>query len=158
MKEKKLVLLAGQSNMSGRGYLTENDIYEIPGLTAIRRDLQWIPAIDPFNYDRLNLLGFNASDDPYEIHGLMNGEKRRCGVGPGRTFGKLLMEKFPGSEVGLIPASVGGTAISCWMPGGKDDYSDMHPYDDAIVMSRDEKRQDRGGFVASGGIGCRQTY
>ena len=89
MKEKKLVLLAGQSNMSGRGYLTENDIYEITGLTAIRRDLQWIPAIDPFNYDRLNLLGFNASDDPYEIHGLMNGEKRRCGVGPGRTFGKL---------------------------------------------------------------------
>ncbi|MBE6375999.1 MAG: sialate O-acetylesterase [Lentisphaerae bacterium] len=143
MKEKKLVLLAGQSNMSGRGYLTENDIYEIPGLTAIRRDLQWIPAIDPFNYDRLNLLGFNASDDPYEIHGLMNGEKRRCGVGPGRTFGKLLMEKFPGSEVGLIPASVGGTAISCWMPGGKDDHSDMHPYDDAIVMSREAMKNGR---------------
>ena len=56
MNHKLLVLLAGQSNMSGRGYLTQEDITEIPGLTAIRRDFKWIPAVDPFNYDRLNML------------------------------------------------------------------------------------------------------
>ena len=133
---KKLVLLAGQSNMSGRGYLTENDIFPIPGLTALRWDKVWIPAVDPYNYDRLNLLGMNESSDPFEETGLTCGSQRRCGVGPGRTFGRLLMEKFPGEEVGLIPTSVGGTAIAAWMPGGKDTHSERHPYDDALDMAR----------------------
>ena len=133
---KKLVLLAGQSNMSGRGYLTENDLFEIPGLTALRWDKEWIPAIDPYNYDRLNLLGLNESSDPFEESGLTCGNQRRCGVGPGRTFGRLLMEKFPGSEVGLIPVAVGGTAIAAWLPGGQDKHSDRHPYDDALDMAR----------------------
>ena len=61
-----LVLLAGQSNMSGRGYLTENDVTDIPGLTALRWDGVWIPAADPFNFDRLNMLGLNNSSDPFE--------------------------------------------------------------------------------------------
>jgi hypothetical protein len=46
------------------------------------------------------------------------------------------MEKFPGEEVGLIPTSVGGTAIAAWMPGGKDTHSERHPYDDALEMAR----------------------
>lgn len=133
---KKLVLLAGQSNMSGRGYLTENDIFEIPALTALRWDKVWIPAVDPYNYDRINLLGLNESSDPFEETGLTCGSKRRCGVGPGRAFGRLMLEKFPGSEVGLVPTSVGGTAIAAWMPGGKDPYSERHPYDDALDMAR----------------------
>ena len=29
------------------------------------------------------------------------------------------------------------------MPGGKDDHSDMHPYDDAIVMSREAMKNGR---------------
>ena len=65
---KKLILLAGQSNMSGRGYLTEEDITEIPGITALRRDFVWIPAVDPFNYDRLNALGISNSADALCIY------------------------------------------------------------------------------------------
>lgn len=137
MKEKSLVLLVGQSNMSGRGYLTDDDIYEIPGLTAIRRDFEWIPAIDPFNFDRLNLLGLSNSDEPFEVRGLTLGGKQRCGVGPGRTFGRLLLEKFPDKEVGLIPASIGGTAVAAWMPGGKDLWSDAYPYDDSIKLAKE---------------------
>lgn len=146
MKRKKLILLVGQSNMSGRGFLTENDIYEIPGLTAIRRDFEWIPAIDPFNFDRLNLLGLNDSVDPFEVRGLTVGEKRRCGVGPGRTFGKLFLEKFPEHPVGLIPASIGGTPIASWLPGGKDPHSEAHPYDDSLVLAR--KAMEQGEIVA----------
>lgn len=134
--QKKLVLLAGQSNMSGRGYLTNNDITELPGITALRWDKVWIPAIAPFNYDRINQLGLNESQDPFEEKALEINNQRRCGVGPGRTFAKLLQEKFPGSEIGLIPVSVGGTAIDAWLPGGKDKYSDRHPYDDALAMAR----------------------
>lgn len=137
MTKKLLVLLAGQSNMSGRGYLTENDTVEVPGITAIRRDLVWIPAVDPFNYDRLNMLGLSNAADPFEVKGLEFEGKRRSGVGPGRTFAKYLKAAFPDREVGLIPASVGGTPVAEWLPGAKDTYSDMHPYDDALKMTRE---------------------
>ena len=133
---KKLVLLAGQSNMSGRGYLTENDVSKLPGITALRWDKVWIPAVDPFNYDRINQLGLNDSEDPFEENALDVNNQRRCGVGPGRTFAKLMQEKFPGAEIGLIPVAVGGTPIAAWMPGGADKYSDRHPYDDALAMAR----------------------
>ena len=75
--KKMLVLLAGQSNMSGRGYLTEEDVKVIPGITALRRDGVWIPAADPFNYDRINALGLNDSTDPFEEKALdVNGKRR----------------------------------------------------------------------------------
>ena len=144
--KKMLVMLAGQSNMSGRGYLTENDITEIPGITALRRDMVWIPAVDPFNYDRLNLLGISNAADPFEVKGLEFGGNRRCGVGPGRTFARCLKELYPEREIGLIPASVGGSPVSAWLPGAKDTHSDMHPYDDAIAMGREALKN--GEFVA----------
>ena len=145
MKEKLLVLLAGQSNMAGRGYLTEEDIVEIPGVTALRRDLKWIPAADPFNYDRINMLGLSNAADPFEVQGIYLAGNRRCGVGPGRTFGKLLKERFPDCEVGLIPAAVGGTPVASWMPGGKDTdpKSGFMPYDDAIKMTRYAMKEGR---------------
>lgn len=135
--KKMLVLLVGQSNMSGRGYLTEEDVTEIPGITAIRRDLAWMPAVDPFNFDRLNALGVSNAADPFEVKGLEFNGNRRSGVGPGRTFAKCMKTAFPEREIGLIPASIGGTEIAKWFPGAKDDYSDMHPYDDMLVMARE---------------------
>ena len=133
---KKLILLAGQSNMSGRGYLTEEDIKAIPGISALRWDKVWIPAADPFNFDRINSLGLNESNDPFEERGIEVNGKRRCGVGPGRTFAKLFKEKFGFEDIGIIPTSIGGTPIASWFPGGKDVLSDRHPYDDAIEMAR----------------------
>lgn len=143
MNHKLLVLLAGQSNMSGRGYLTQEDITEIPGLTAIRRDFKWIPAVDPFNYDRLNMLGLVDSRDPFEEKGLTIGDRRRAGVGPGRTFGKYMKQFFPEYEIGLIPASIGGTPIAAWLPGGKDPYSEAHPYDDSLKLAREAMKSGR---------------
>lgn len=142
-KEKNLILLAGQSNMAGRGFLTDEDITEIPGLTAIRRDFQWIPAVDPFNFDRLNMLGLSESADPYEVRGLTLCGKQRCGVGPGRTFGRLFLEHYPDEEVGLIPVAIGGTPIAAWLPGGKDPWSDAHPYNDAIILAREAMKSGR---------------
>ena len=143
MAEKLLVLLAGQSNMSGRGYLTPEDVAEIPGLTAIRRDFQWIPAVDPFNYDRLNMLGLADAKDPFEVKGLVMNGAKRAGVGPGRTFGKYMRRHFPDHEVGLIPASIGGTPIAAWLPGGKDPYSNAYPYDDCLKLAREAMKSGR---------------
>ena len=94
-QKKILVLLAGQSNMAGRGEVEAEDRKVIPGLFMINRELQWEPAVEPVTADR-----------------------SFAGVGPGRTFGKLLLEANPGCSVGLVPTAVGGTPISAWKRGG----------------------------------------
>ena len=87
-KKLMLVLLAGQSNMAGRGEIEPEDREEIPGLLMINRNFEWVPAVEPVTADR-----------PF------------AGVGPGRTFGRLLLEANPGCMVGLVPTAVGGTPI-----------------------------------------------
>ena len=136
--EKLLVLLAGQSNMAGRGYAEADDLVEIANLQMIRPDGKWQPAIEPITKDRPFVGTFNAagekilSSDPFETV-LPEGDQKVCGVGPGRTFGRLLAAANPGRVVGLIPCAVGGTSIAAWMPGGVDDHDENNfPYDFAI--------------------------
>lgn len=110
--EKKmiLVLLAGQSNMAGRGEVEPEDREAIPGLMMINRDLRWVPAVEPVTADR-----------------------SFAGVGPGRTFGRLLLEANPGCTVGLVPTAVGGTPISAWKRGGCSPWNEKErPYDSSI--------------------------
>ena len=153
----KLVLLAGQSNMAGRGIAGPDDLTEIPGLMMLGKDLKWRPAVENVHKDR-NFVGtFKRNADgsigekvlgasPYDI--VLPGEGEvTVGVGPGRTFGRLLLEDNPGCEVGLVPTAVGGTPISAWQPGGVDPHDPAnHPYDDAIAMAREAQK--RGEIVA----------
>lgn len=144
--EKLLVLLAGQSNMAGRGYAGPDDLMQIPRLLSLRPDFKWQPAVEPITRDR-NFVGtFQASgerivtSDPFETV-LPQGDQKVCGVGPGRTFGRLLAASEPERTVGLIPAAVGGTSISAWMPGGVDDHDpDNFPYDTAIRRAREAQK------------------
>ena len=47
-KEKfYLVLLAGQSNMAGRGFVEDADKVPNPRVLMLNRDLEWVPAVDP---------------------------------------------------------------------------------------------------------------
>ncbi len=109
-----LVLLAGQSNMAGRGEIAEEDREEIPGLFTFDRECRWVPAVDPIGFDR-----------------------KFAGVSIGRTFGKLLLAANPGCRVGLVPTAIGGTPISAWKPGGASPFEgDPHPYDDSIRRAR----------------------
>ncbi|MBQ7396876.1 MAG: sialate O-acetylesterase [Lentisphaeria bacterium] len=144
--EKLLVLLAGQSNMAGRGYAEADDLTEIPGLLMIRPDCKWQPAIEPITKDRKFIGTFQASgekiygSDPFETV-LPQGDQKVCGVGPGRTFGRLLKEANPDKTVGLIPCAVGGTPVAAWLPGGIDPYdSANHPYDDAVKKAREAQK------------------
>ena len=149
---KLLVLLAGQSNMAGRGYAETEDLNVIPNLLMIRPDGKWQPAIEPITKDR-NFVGtFSASgekvlgNDPFETV-LPVGDQKVCGVGPGRTFGRLLAKENPDRIVGLIPCAVGGTSIAAWMPGGIDDWDKSNrPYDFAIQKAREA--QNSGSIVA----------
>ena len=144
--DKLLVLLVGQSNMAGRGIAGPDDLTEIPNLLMIRPDFKWQPAIEPITKDRRFIGTFQASgekicsSDPFETV-LPCGDQQVVGVGPGRTFGRLLAEANPGKTVGLIPCAVGGTSVAAWMPGGVDDHDpDNFPYDKAIEKAREAKK------------------
>ena len=147
--DKLLVLLVGQSNMAGRGYAGPDDLTVIPRLMMIRPDFKWQPAVEPITKDRKFIGTFQASgekivgSDPFETV-LPQGDQKVCGVGLGRTFGRLLAEANPDKIVGLIPAAVGGTSIAAWMPGGVDDWDpENHPYDVAIQKAREAQKSGR---------------
>lgn len=147
--DKLLVLLAGQSNMAGRGYAGPDDLTVIPRLLMIRPDFKWQPAVEPITKDRKFIGTFQRSGekiiscDPFETV-LPQGDQKVCGVGLGRTFGRLLSEANPGRIVGLIPTAVGGTSIAAWMPGGVDDRDPSnHPYDVAVQKAREAQKSGR---------------
>lgn len=90
-----LFLLIGQSNMAGRGVVSDEDRQPIPGVFAFSKDRQWVPAVDPVHFDRPD----------------------RTGVGLARTFASTLIRYGAAKSVGLVPAAFGGSALSEWVPG-----------------------------------------
>ena len=104
-----LFLLAGQSNMAGRGKVADEDRRPHPRVLALGKDGKWHPAIDPLHWD-----------------------KSSAGVGLGKSFAIALAEKNPDITIGLIPTACGGSPISTWEPGGYHGQTKSHPYDDAI--------------------------
>ena len=104
-----LFLLAGQSNMAGRGKVTEEDKKIHPRVFALSKDGKWKPAVDPIHYD-----------------------KKVAGVGLGKSFAIALAEHTKNISIGLVPAACGGSSISVWEPGKYYDKTKSHPYDDAL--------------------------
>lgn len=150
---KKLILLAGQSNMSGRDIVPPSDLRPIPHVSVLGKDGVWREAIEPITKDRDFVGTFDAdgarvpSASPWDVVLPGPGQVSK-GVGPGRTFARLLHEDHPDWEIGLLPASVGGTAISAWTPGGIDEHHpEIHPYDEAIALAR--RAQAEGGEIAA---------
>ena len=113
-KEKfYLVLLAGQSNMAGRGFVEDADKIPNPRVLMLDRELKWVPAVDPVHYD-----------------------KKTAGVGPGKRFAELLAASDPTITVGLIPTACGGSSISVWKPGAFFKSTNSRPYDDCLKRAR----------------------
>jgi len=109
-----LYLLAGQSNMAGRGAVAEQDKTIHPRVFALNRENQWVPAREPLHFDKPTYVG----------------------VGPGLAFGKALAEADPNATIGLIPCAVGGSPISVWKQQAYHPQTGAHPYDDAIKRCR----------------------
>ena len=84
----KLVVLAGQSNMAGRGYAGPDDLAPVPGVKHFARDNSWREAIEPITKDRPFVGTFAAdgtkrvSPDPWDAVPPGAGD-RVVGVGPG---------------------------------------------------------------------------
>jgi hypothetical protein len=118
--QRDLYLLAGQSNMAGRGTVEPSDRVPVAGILMLDRSLAWVPAADPVHFD-----------------------KPSAGVGPGRAFAIAVHDAEGGRAMGLVPTAVGGSPISSWEPGALDAATKTHPYDDAIVRARAAMRDGR---------------
>lgn len=106
-------LLAGQSNMAGRGRVEDIDRVVHPRVWMFDQNARWVPAIEPMHFD-----------------------KPIAGVGPGRSFGLALADSDPTIRIGLIPAAVGGSPVTTWEPGVRFEGTGAYPWDDALRRVR----------------------
>jgi hypothetical protein len=109
----QVFLLAGQSNMAGRGDLAEADPDINPRVLMLTGDGNWQYAMDPVHFD-----------------------KKIAGVGLARSFAAEIAKENPGSTIGLVPAAIGGSPIATWEPGAYHERTNTHPYDDAIARAK----------------------
>lgn len=109
-----LFLLAGQSNMAGRGKITDEDRQPHPRVLVFNKAGEWVPAVAPLHFDKPGI----------------------AGVGLGRTFAIDYAEKNPHVTVGLIPCAVGGSSLDAWQPDGFHESTQSHPYDDCMARMR----------------------
>lgn len=104
---ESIFLLAGQSNMAGRGGVINNrwdrvvppQSYPNPSIFRLNAKLRWVEAKEPLHID----IDTNHT----------------CGLGPGMSFANTLLANEPGlGPILLVPCAVGGTSISDWAHGG----------------------------------------
>lgn len=105
-----LYLLAGQSNMAGRGIVDAVSKQSNPKILMLTKDNDWVPATDPLHFDKPTMVG----------------------VGPGLSFAQTMLQHNPTVRIGLIPCAVGGSNIGVWRPGAYYEQTKSYPYDDAI--------------------------
>ncbi|MBL9169592.1 MAG: sialate O-acetylesterase [Verrucomicrobiales bacterium] len=94
-KDLHVYLLAGQSNMAGRGPVEPPDQVPHPRVLTLGTNGLWRLALDPLHQDRAN-----------------------AGVGLGSSFGRTLADSNPRIVIGLVPVAVGGSPLSRWVKGG----------------------------------------
>ena len=86
----KSILMIGQSNMAGRGFINE-----VPMICNERilmlRNAGWQMMAEPINYDRPN-----------------------AGIGLAGSFAAMWCMKHEGEQIGLIPCAEGGSSLDDW--------------------------------------------
>lgn len=86
-------LMIGQSNMAGRGFLTDVPLISDERLHMMRNG-RWRPLSEPVNFDRPT-----------------------AGVTLATSFVYRYIQENPGVEAALIPCADGGTGIDDWLKG-----------------------------------------
>ena len=90
----KIIVLIGQSNMAGRGYLDDDSTNAHPRVVKMCQDFSWAPGTEPIHFD-----------------------KSEAGACLAKTFAEDMANADPDIVVGLVPCAVGGTAMATWLPG-----------------------------------------
>lgn len=101
--KKQIVILAGQSNMAGRGGVVKRvwdgyvppECHRNPAVHRLNRNSIWEVAQEPLHED----IDLNKT----------------CGIGPTMVFANVVLEMDPEfGTIGLVPCAVGGTSIDKW--------------------------------------------
>lgn len=87
-------LMAGQSNMAGRGFLNDVPLIYNEHIKMLRNG-RWQTMVEPINYDRPN-----------------------AGIGLAASFAAAWHLKNKPEEIGLIPCADGGTSLDDWSIDG----------------------------------------
>jgi hypothetical protein len=90
-----LFVLAGQSNMSGRGTLTAANRVSHERVLVMNKDGSWREAVEPFHWEK----------------------PKAVGAGLAATFARAYADKHQDVTVGLVPVAYGGSPIAKWQPG-----------------------------------------
>ena len=115
-----IYILLGQSNMAGRGKITdEYEKQQHSRVIMLNKEDEWVSAKHPLHFDK----------------------PKAVGVGPGLSFGIEMANASPNAVIGLVPCAVGGTPIRKWAPGAYDDVTSSHPYDDALRRIKEAKKK-----------------
>ncbi|KAH6803057.1 carbohydrate esterase [Perilla frutescens var. frutescens] len=112
--EKSIFLLAGQSNMVGRGgtYTLSQKWDRVTPL-----ECQSDPRILRLNNESLREEAHEPLHENISFSACYN-NSRPFGIGPGMPFSNSLLKSDPAiGNIGLVPCAVGGTTISQWSKG-----------------------------------------
>jgi len=107
-----LYLLAGQSNMAGRGIVEPQDTIGNPRILSLNKEGNWVIAKDPVHFD-----------------------KSAAGVGPGLSFAREMIKRDPNIIIGLIPCAAGGSGIDHWLYNNYWEQTKSYPWDNAIMRT-----------------------
>jgi len=119
-KNIHIYILMGQSNMAGRGKITEEyKSQQHDRVIMLNKENEWVQAKHPLHFDK----------------------PKAAGVGLGLTFGTSMAEAESGVTIGLVPCAVGGTSIRKWVPGGYDSVTVTRPYDDALLRIKEAMKK-----------------
>ena len=91
-----LYLLIGQSNMAGRGVLTDSNRVSAEGIFKLDAAGEWQVAEEPIHFDKPTI----------------------AGAGLAASFARAMADRHKGVSIGLIPCAVGGTSINRWVESG----------------------------------------
>ncbi|KAL5847333.1 hypothetical protein ACOSQ3_010857 [Xanthoceras sorbifolium] len=109
---QNIFILAGQSNMAGRGGVT-NDTQT--------NTMVWDGIVPPQCQPNPSILRLNAKLKWARAHEPLHADidvNKTNGVGPGMSFANAVLTKDPTfGVIGLVPCAIGGTNISEWKKG-----------------------------------------
>lgn len=103
LQPKSIIVLAGQSNVSGRGGVVNgtwegvvpSECEPNPSILRLSAALRWEEAREPLHRD-------------IDVD-------KTCGIGPGMAFSNSVLKRDSSvGVIGLVPCAIGGTNISEW--------------------------------------------
>lgn len=109
-----LFLLIGQSNMAGRGYLTD----------ANKKGMKNVYLLNPW-------ANMEPARNPLNRFSTIRKDIKLQGVGPGYSFATEIAVKTR-HKIGLVVNARGGSSIDSWSKGAKDNY-----YEEALIRIRE---------------------